>query len=211
MVSRPLPSPHRPVVPEVWLLPEATEVFSVHPIEVSGRRVEPGSYPERDRQRSSRFGPLPSGPTVLHVGTTASAALIETLLHDVPAGGRLLPEQYAGHAVSTLRTSRDVRVAVLTGSWLADAGIEADDLTMAGPAADASTQEWAEAVYADTDVDGMLWTTRAGSHDRALALFDRAGGALSFAGNSAALASPGGFEWLAGVCQRLSVQVLPAT
>src|SRR5699024_10649553 len=72
-----VPPPPRPVAPTVWSLPEGTQLFMVHPLEVESVPVVPGSFPPGRAQRASRFAPLGSGVGVLYAATSALGVLTE--------------------------------------------------------------------------------------------------------------------------------------
>jgi len=206
-----VPPPPRPVAPTVWSLPEGTQLFTVHPLEVDSVPVVPGSFPPGRAQRASRFAPLGSGVGVLYAATSALGVLTETVLHDLAENGLLVPEQYERFAVSSGQTTRSLRLAALHGGWLTEIGLQPEWLTHTDARHDAATVEWADAVHSDTDVAGLMWNSRRDPSAQTVALFaDRAEGALRVEGNTAALGSPGGFEWLAGLCQGIGVRALPA-
>ena len=83
-------------------------------IDAHGNRVQPGLGAPT---RFAFFG-NPVVP-VMYTAESEDAAIAETLLHDIPADGGVLPyDQYAGTALVRLEVTRALRLAVLHGIGL---------------------------------------------------------------------------------------------
>jgi hypothetical protein len=151
---------------------------------------------------------------ILYAAETEDAAIAETLLHDVPAGGGLLPyDQYASKVLVRLELSRSLRVAVLHGTALRRLKVTAAELT-AGPASDyRSTVRWAEAAH-DAGFDGLVWMSRQCNDAKAYVFFgDRCAGEQDPAfvqdpSHARIFVSPADQIWLIDLCAPLHVDVL---
>lgn len=153
---------------------------------------------------------------ILYAAETEDAAIAETLLHDIPADGGVLPyDQYADRVMVRLELTRDLRVAVLHGLGLRRLKTTAAELT-AGPASSyPTTVRWARAAHA-AGLDGLVWMSRMCNDSRAYVFFgDRCAGKPR---RSAALAQDHGYArifaspadqlWLIDLCAPLHVDVL---
>jgi RES domain len=85
---------------------------------------------------------------IMYAADTEDAAIAETLLHDIPVKGGVLPnDQYADKVLVRLNVIRNLNVAVLHGMGLRRLQVRAQDVT-SGPASTyASTVRWAEAAH----------------------------------------------------------------
>lgn len=129
--------------------------------------------------RPTRFAPIQvRGATLstMYVGETKSAALSESLFHDVPVTGpaRRIPEsRLASWTLHLLVCTRELRIARLRGPGLARIGITHGQLVESPATEYPYTAAWAEAVLESTpDVDGLIWTSRQDSAAAALLLVD---------------------------------------
>jgi RES domain len=150
---------------------------------------------------------------ILYAAETEDAAIAETLLHDVPAAGGLLPyDQYASKVLVRLELTRNLRVAVLHGTGLRRLKVTAE-LT-SGPASDyRSTVRWAQAAH-DAGFDGLVWMSRQCNDTKAYVFFgDRCAGEKDPAfvqdpSHARIFVSPADQIWLIDLCAPLHVDVL---
>ena len=71
---------------------------------------------------------------IMYAADTEEAAIAETLLHDIPADGGILPyDQYAGTVLVRLVVTRDLRVWVLHSLGLRRLKVTAEDVTASPP------------------------------------------------------------------------------
>lgn len=83
---------------------------------------------KESRTRFAFFGD-PTVP-VLYAAATETAALAESLLHDIPiAGGNLLWDDYSRSTMGRLRLSRQLRLASFRGLGVRRLGVQASQLT----------------------------------------------------------------------------------
>lgn len=162
----------------------------------------------------TRFGFFGEPPVpILYAADGEDAAIAETLLHDIPVDGGTLPyDKYAGTVLVRLKTTRDLRLAVLHGLGLRRLKVTAAELT-AGPASSyADTVHWARAAHT-AGLDGLVWMSRMCNDARAYVFFgDRCAGknpALTQDPSHARIfASPADQIWLIERCAPLHVDVL---
>jgi hypothetical protein len=148
---------------------------------------------------------------VLYAADTETAALAETLLHDVPAsGGLLTSDAYTQVVMGRLTITRKLRLASLRGLGLRRLGVEARQLTDTPSSEYPRTVRWAEAAHR-AGFDGLTWTSRLCNDARAVVLFgDRAGDAVAQDPTFGRYFHAGpGLDWLIDVCAPLRVDVLP--
>lgn len=147
---------------------------------------------------------------ILYAADTEDAAIAETLLHDIPADGGVLPyDQYADKVLVRLEVTRPLHVAALHGMGLRRLKVTAAELT-AGPASGyATTVRWAAAAHA-IGLDGLVWMSRMCNDSRAYVFFgDRCGNAfIQDPGHARIFASPADQMWLIDRCAPLHVDVL---
>ena len=159
----------------------------------------------------TRFGFF-GKPTVpiMYAADVEDAAIAETLLHDIPADGGLLPyDQYASKVLVRLEVTQRLRLGVLHGTGLRRLKVTADELTSSPASSYASTVRWAEAAH-DVGLDGLVWMSRQCNDTKAYVLFgDRC--AQSFVqdpSHARIFASPADQIWLIDRCAPLHVDVL---
>ncbi|WP_158548073.1 RES family NAD+ phosphorylase [Desertihabitans brevis] len=161
----------------------------------------------------SRFAFFGDPPVpVLYAADTATAALTETLLHDIPVtGGLLTSDAYTQVVMGRLLITRDLRLASLRGLGLQRRlRVEASQLTDTPSSEYPRTVRWAEAAHR-AGFDGLAWTSRLCNDSRAVVLFgDRAGDAVvqDVCFGRYFHAGPG-LDWLIDTCAPLHVDVLP--
>ena len=151
---------------------------------------------------------------IMYAAETEDAAIAETLLHDMPAEGALLPyDQYATKVLVRLQVTRPLRVAVLHGTGLRRLKVTAAELTSSPASSYPATVRWAEAAHR-IGLDGVVWMSRQCNDAKAYAFFgDRCGGAEGSAfvqdpSHARIFASPADQIWLIERCAPLHVDVL---
>lgn len=161
------------------------------------------------RTRFAFFGD-PTVP-VLYGADTEEAALAESLLHDVPASGGILPyAAFADKVMGKVEITRDLRLASLRGLGLRRLGVEAQHVTDTGADDYPRTVAWAQAAHA-AGFDGLAWTSRKCNDARAVVLFgDRCADAVRQDSSFGRIFQSGpGLDWLIETCSPLHVDVLP--
>lgn len=208
-----VPHPPTPLSALPHVLDAGTNLHRVHHTRHSGDAFNPG------RGAPSRFAPItaeepPRPVPTLYAAATAEAAVCETLLHDVPLVGGLLPSHaYAAYAESTLSLRRTVRLAKFMGDGLRRLGITPQQLTATSGDVYHRTVLWARAAHA-AGFDGISWMSARDNTAAAFLLFgDRVGpDDLSRSDRGLGPFTPGapGFTWLSGYCARVGVELLTA-
>jgi hypothetical protein len=161
------------------------------------------------RTRFAFFG-SPVVP-VLYAADTEGAALAESLLHDIPVDGGILPyAAYADKVMGKIAVTRDLRLASLRGLGLRRLGVEARHVTDTDAGDYPRTVLWAEAAH-DAGLDGLAWTSRTCNDTRAVVLFgDRCRNALRQDSSFGRIFQSGpGLDWLIETCSPLHVDVMP--
>jgi hypothetical protein len=159
----------------------------------------------------TRFGFF-GKPTVpiMYAADTEDAAIAETLLHDIPAEGGLLPyDQYASKVLVRLEATQSLRLGVLHGTGLRRLKVTANELTSSPASSYASTVRWAAAAH-DVGLDGLVWMSRQCNDTKAYVFFgDRCAQAFVQDPTHARIfASPADQIWLIDRCAPLHVDVL---
>jgi hypothetical protein len=163
------------------------------------------------RTRFAFFG----GPVVpiMYAADTEDAAIAETLLHDIPAEGGMLPyDKYASTVLVRLKVTRDLRLGVLHGTGLRRLKVTAADVTSSPASSYDSTVRWAEAAH-DVGLDGLVWMSRQCNDTKAYVFFgDRCASEIpAFVQDpthARIFASPADQIWLIDRCAPLHVDVL---
>lgn len=149
---------------------------------------------------------------VLYAAATEEAAVAETLLHDVPVSGGLLPyDKYVRTVMARLEVARPIGVGILHGLGLRQLKIAAADLTASGAATYPETVQWAKAAH-DAGFDGLVWMSRLCNDAKAYVFFgDRCDGAFIQDSTFGRLFATGADQlWLIDLCAPLHVDVLLA-
>ena len=159
----------------------------------------------------TRFGFF-GNPTVpiMYAADTEDAAIAETLLHDIPAAGGLLPyDQYADKVLVRLKVTQRLRVGVLHGTALRRLKVTAAELTSSPASSYDTTVRWAEAAH-DAGLDGLVWMSRQCNDTKAYVFFgDRCAQAFAQDPTHARIfASPADQIWLIDRCAPLHVDAL---
>lgn len=147
---------------------------------------------------------------VLYAAATEEAAVTETLLHDIPATGGLLPyDAYARTVMVRLTVTRPLRLAVFHGLGLRTLRVTAEDLTASAATAYPHTVRWAQAAH-DAGFDGVVWMSRLCNDSRAYVFFgDRCEKSLAQDVAFGRLFATGTDQlWLIDLCAPLHVDVL---
>jgi RES domain len=166
------------------------------------------------------FNPGGGGPTrfaffgnpvvpILYAADTEQAAIAESLLHDIPEDGGVLPyDKYSDKVLALLNTTRDLRLAVLHGIDLRRLKVKPEDVTST-PASDyPTTVKWAEAAHG-IGLDGMVWMSRLCNTAKAYVFFgDRCDDAFTQDPSHARIfGSPADQIWLIDFCAPLHIDV----
>jgi hypothetical protein len=147
---------------------------------------------------------------IMYAADTEDAAIAETLLHDIPAEGGLLPyDQYASKVLVRLELAQSLRLGVLHGTGLRRLKVTAAELTSSPASSYRSTVRWAEAAH-DVGLDGLVWMSRQCNDTKAYVFFgDRCAQAFVQDPTHARIfASPADQIWLIDRCAPLHVDVL---
>jgi hypothetical protein len=167
------------------------------------------------------FNPGPGAPTrfgffgkpvvpIMYAADTEEAAIAETLLHNIPVEGGLLPyDDYSRKALARLKVTRDLRLAVLHGLGLRRLKVSPQDVTSSPASTYPDTVHWAEAAHG-IGVDGMVWMSRMCNSSKAYVFFgDKCADAFAQDPSHARIfASPADQIWLIDLCAPLHVDVL---
>jgi hypothetical protein len=147
---------------------------------------------------------------IMYAADAEDAAIAETLLHDIPVQGGVLPyDQYADKVLVRLTVTRKLSVAVLHGMGLRRLQVRAQDVT-SGPASTyPSSVRWAEAAH-HISLDGLVWMARMCNDVKAYVFFgDRCADAFTQDPTHARIfAGPADQMWLIDRCAPLHVDVL---
>ena len=163
------------------------------------------------RTRFGFFGKPGQPPVpIMYAADSEDAAIAETLLHDIPAEGGLLPyDQYATKVLVRLQVTQRLRVAVLHGTGLRRLNVSAAELTSSPASSYGTTVRWAEAAH-DVGLDGLVWMSRQCNDTKAYVFFgDRCAQAFTQDPSHARIfAGPADQIWLIDRCAPLRVDVL---
>ena len=149
-------------------------IWRVHPAQYRPAQFRSG--PDGD----ARFSPIRSGdgrviPT-WYGSRTLSCAMMETILHDVPAPpeGYILDVERLREAdlrVSRVRCQRALTMVDLSSKGLKRIGLQRRDLIDTPVEDYPRTREWAVRLHAQTSAHGLLWISRQDDEAKALVLF----------------------------------------
>ena len=203
------PVPPKPFNPRTTTLDVGTQLYRVFTAAV-GRSATTSNPGFGAPTRFAFFG-APVIP-VLYAAATEEAAVAETLLHDIPVGGGILPyDKYARTVMARLQVVRPVRVGILHGLGLRQLKVTAAELTASGADTYLDTVDWAQAAY-DAELDGLVWMSRLCNDAKAYVFFgDRCDGAFLQDSTFGRLFATGADQlWLIDLCAPLHVDVLLA-
>jgi RES domain len=151
------PVPPKPFNPPTATLDVGTQLYRVFTA-AEGRTVTTFKSGFGAPTRFAFFG-TPVIP-VLYAAATEEAAVAETLLHDIPVSGGVLPyDKYARTVMARLQVARPIRVGILHGLGLRQFKVTAADLTASGAETYPETVKWAQAAH-DAEFDGLVWMSR---------------------------------------------------
>lgn len=197
--------PPSPFDPATVILPAGDLLYRV----VSAPRTATEFNPGKGAPTRFAFFGTPVVP-VMYAAETEVAAVAETLLHNIPADGGVVPyDRYSGKALVRLRVTRDLRLAVLHGLGLRRLKVVADDVTSSPASSYPATVRWAEAAHG-IGLDGLVWMARMCNDAHAYVFFgDRCADAFTQDPSHARIfASPADQIWLIDLCAPLHVDVL---
>jgi RES domain len=149
---------------------------------------------------------------VLYAAATEEAAVAETLLHDIPVSGGILPyDNYARTVMARLEVTRPIRVGILHGLGLRQLKVTAADITSSGADTYPETVTWAQAAH-DAGLDGLVWMSRLCNDAKAYVFFgDKCAAAFTQDSTFGRLFATGADQlWLIDLCAPLHVDVLLA-
>jgi hypothetical protein len=147
---------------------------------------------------------------ILYAADTEEAAIAESLLHDIPEEGGVLPyDQYSRKALARLEVTRDLRLAALHGIALRRLKVKPEDVTSSPASSYPTTVQWAEAAHG-IEVEGMVWMSGLCNNTKAYVFFgDRCADAFTQDPSHARIfASPADQMWLIDFCAPLHIDVL---
>lgn len=198
-------APPTPFTPAIETLPAGRLLYRVFTAVRTPTEFNPGVG------SPTRFGFFgqPVVP-IMYAADTEEAAVAETLLHDIPADGGVLPyDKYSPKALALLKVTRELRLAVLHGMGLRRLKVSPDDVTSSAASTYPDTVHWAEAAHA-IGVDGMVWMSRLCNDSKAYVFFgDKCADAFAQDFSHARIfASAADQMWLIGLCAPLHVDVL---
>jgi hypothetical protein len=197
--------PPDPFDPATATLPEGHLLYRVLSATRTAADFNPGLG---SRTRFGFFG-KPVVP-IMYAADTEEAAIAETLLHDIPVEGGLLPyDQYATKVLVRLKVRQRLHVGVLHGTGLRRLKVTAAELTSSPASSYATTVRWAEAAH-KAGLDGLVWMSRQCNDTKAYVFFgDRSAEAFAQDPSHARIfASPADQIWLIDRCAPLHVDVL---
>lgn len=163
-----VPPPPVPFDPLPHTLESGSLLHRVHHHSRAGNAFNPGVGAE------TRFAHFDGGAGVvpsLYAAATAEAAICESLLHEVPLTGGILPRaEYETRTLTALELQRDVRLAMLMGPGLRRLGISAQDITATNGNVYGATARWAHAAHA-AGFEGLAWISSRDNTAEAYVLF----------------------------------------
>ena len=208
MVTGPLRRPPDPFDPAIAVLPAGHLLYRVLSAARAATDFNPGLGA---RTRFGFFGNPGKAPVpIMYAADGEDAAIAETLLHDIPAGGGLLPyDQYADKVLVRLQVTQRLRLAILHGTGLRRLKVTAAELTASPASSYGTTVLWAEAAH-DAGLDGLVWMSRQCNDTKAYVFFgDRCANAFTQdPAHARIFASPADQIWLIDRCAPLHVDVL---
>lgn len=170
----PFPQPSNNLKVKKIDLAKGTKLYRVHSKKYLADQYNPSTV------GNARFSPITdSGGAVIptiYAAETLSAALMETVFHDVPSapGLKSVDESLRidPNTHCELVTSQDLKLAVLHGVSLRALGIKEGELIHSAAADYAETRKWAMAIHAQhQDVQGLVWISKQCSPDKAYIFF----------------------------------------
>jgi hypothetical protein len=203
------PVPPKPFKPQTTTLDVDTQLYRVFTA-AQDRTVTTFNPGFGAPTRFAFFG-APVVP-VLYAAATEEAAVAETLLHDIPISGGILPyDTYARTVMARLELTRPIGVGILHGLGLRQLKVTAADITTSGADTYPETVTWAQAAH-DAELDGLVWMSRLCNDAKAYVFFgDKCDGAFTQDSTFGRLFATGADQlWLIDLCAPLHVDVLLA-
>jgi RES domain len=201
------PGPPKRFNPKIATLDVGTQLYRVFTA-AEGRTATTFNPGYGAPTRFAFFG-TPVVP-ILYAAATEEAAVAETLLHDIPVSGGILPyDKYARTVMARLEVARPVRVGILHGLGLRKLKVTAEALTASGAETYPETVKWAQAAH-DAEFDGLVWMSRLCNDAKAYVFFgDRCDDAFIQDSTFGRLFATGADQlWLIDLCAPLHVDVL---
>lgn len=198
--------PPQPFAPQTTTLDAGAQLYRVFTA-VPGRSAAAFNPGVGAPTRFAFFGD-PVVP-VLHAAAAEQAAVAETLLHDIPASGGVLPhEAYARSVMARLTVTRPLALGVLHGLGLRRLRATAE-LTAGGASSYPRTVRWAHAAHT-AGLDGLVWMSRLCNDTKTYVFFgDRCADAFVQDTSFGRLFATGADQlWLIDLCAPLYVDVL---
>lgn len=200
-------SPPTPFAPRTTVLETGTQLYRVFTA-AEGRGATTFNPGFGGPTRFASFGD-PTVP-VLYAAATEEAAVAETLLHDIPASGGVLPyDRYARTVMARLTVTRPITLGVLHGLGLRTLRVTAAELTASDASTYPDTVRWAAAAH-QAGLDGLVWMSRLCNDAAAYVFFgDRCADAAVQDATFGRLFATGADQlWLIDLCAPLHVDVL---
>ncbi|MFC5336907.1 RES family NAD+ phosphorylase [Leucobacter denitrificans] len=165
----------------------------------------------------TRFAHFYAGAGVvssLYAAATTEAAICESLLHDTPLTGGILPiAGYATRTITALRLKRELSLAMLMGPGLRRLGVETQDIIATNGDVYDKTVLWAQAAHT-AGFEGIAWMSARDNTAEAYIFFgDRVKESdLTVTDEGLGTFAPGshGFTWLEAYCSLVNVELLLA-
>ena len=203
------PEPPNPFNPPTATLDTGTQLYRV--CTAAKDRTAATFNPGFGAPTRFAFFGTPAIP-VLYAAATEESAVAETLLHDIPVSGGVVPyDTYARTVMARLGLTRPLRVGILHGLGLRQLRVTAGEITASGADTYPETVKWAKAAHA-AELDGLVWMSRLCNDAKAYVFFgDRCDGAFTQDPTFGRLFATGADQlWLIDLCAPLHVDVLLA-
>lgn len=164
MPSKELPAPPddpSTLDPLIAIWPAGQSLCRVHATKRAANAFNPGFGQGRFHPFHKQAGRMV--PT-LYASDQIDGALSETVFRGIPSVGSLRgirKQNLAGLVLSTLRPTRDLRLADLRGHGLRRLGLQRNQLLETEASHYQQSAAWAGALHrADTTLDGLIWVSR---------------------------------------------------
>lgn len=169
----PLPSELSRIPPDPKALARGSTLWRIHLL--GGRFPSEWNEMRRYGPTDTRFDPQLPPPAIHKRGVLYAAVELETCVAEGYQRERLIDRRRSAPWLVAFRLERPLRLLDLTGTWPTRAGA-----SMAiNSGSRARARKWSQAVYrAYPDIDGLWYASSMNANRRAVALYDRASGAL---------------------------------
>lgn len=169
----PPPPPPADLEPLADLWPRGRHIVRCHASDLGATEFNPGLGP------GHRFDPIKTlaGKIIptLYGSNSMDGALSETVFHSVPVRGpdkAVLSRKLDTLLVSTLASSRDLRLVQLHGHGAKRLGTNRQELIESEADQYETTRKWAEALHESAgEMDGLIWVSRQYDTSFSLVLF----------------------------------------